>query len=299
MGGSGAPGDVLKDWLGNTLNAGITVVKGRTLPRWTGEYSLVLAVSYSGNTAETIALAEQAYGRRCPIVVISSGGVLTDWATRQGVSILSLPKVLAPRVALPYMLYLTVRVLTSLRVTEDRQDELRAAVTHLEKVSKRISVRNISESNISIGFAELLLNRLPVIYSSEQNFGVANRFKSSLNENAKVQALCELLPELCHNSIVPWGFAQPAPLQPLLLRQRWESEDAKLEFKAILKMMRDAGYEPREIYGEGPSRLDELLTQLYITEYVTYYLAMLRGINPLATPSIDYLKEQKKLKRVG
>ena len=82
LGGSSVGGDLLKNFLRDKINLPLIVNRSYTLPHWIGKDSLLICVSYSGNTEET--LSTYKIGKKCgsKIIVISSGGELNDLAKK-------------------------------------------------------------------------------------------------------------------------------------------------------------------------------------------------------------------------
>ena len=78
--------------------------KGYGLPGYSGPKTLVFAVSYSGNTEETVAAYQEAAERRCPTICISAGGRLRELAAAgEGVHVDLPADVPMPRAALGYL----------------------------------------------------------------------------------------------------------------------------------------------------------------------------------------------------
>jgi len=74
MGGSAIAGDVLRVLAAPRLGVPVVVVRTPELPEFVGQHSVVIASSYSGGTAETLALFEAALARGARTVALTSGG---------------------------------------------------------------------------------------------------------------------------------------------------------------------------------------------------------------------------------
>src|SRR4030042_4412677 len=74
MGGSGIGGEILKDYARNQAPVPIEVSKDYTLPAYVNSKTLVLVVSYSGDTEETLSSFLDAQRRKSMVYCISSGG---------------------------------------------------------------------------------------------------------------------------------------------------------------------------------------------------------------------------------
>src|SRR3989344_5599365 len=98
MGGSGFSGDLLKVYAQN-CPLEVHVIKDYTLPEFVQKKSLVFAVSYSGNTEETISAYRSALRRGCRIVAISSGGKLEELSKLNKNPHIKVPGKIQPRLS--------------------------------------------------------------------------------------------------------------------------------------------------------------------------------------------------------
>ncbi|MFN3621411.1 MAG: SIS domain-containing protein, partial [Nitrososphaerales archaeon] len=129
-----------------------------------------------------------------------------------------------------------------------------------------------------------------IIYGTQEFRGVLIRFKNSLNENAKMHALVGVLPEACHNDIEAW---HPSTLSLRVLFVLG-GQDLKLKkrFDTFMELVERAGFKYRIVYTKEDTFFENLVSTLYLLEYTTLYLAVLRGIPPAPTPNITLLKKK-------
>jgi glucose/mannose-6-phosphate isomerase len=228
MGGSGICGDILRDALSEELSIPIIVNKSARLPAFVNENSLLILVSYSGNTREILSQFDAGFNRKIPMVVISSGGTLEGNARANEVPVIKLPDGYPPRAALPHLLfsvYITLEQVGLVGMFDPSQTI---------KTVKRLGTLLVPEMGVSRNIAKQCALKLrgltPYIYIWERYGAVADRWRTQLNENAKIMAVSGVFPEMNHNEIVGWESEfDPHPAALLL---RTEDEPA-----AILKRM--------------------------------------------------------------
>jgi len=285
MGGSAIAGDLLRDWLDPPFP--LEVCRDYHLPRWVGKGSLVLAVSYSGNTEETLSCLSEALGRGAEVVGISSGGRLEEGCLEEGIPHVRVPGGMAPRVALPFLFFSSLNVLRGKGAVRVGRGELEEALDRLRGLRKRISPG--AENNPAEEAAKRLKGTLPFIYAPRGLAGAALRLKTQLNENSKVPAKVELFPELCHNEIVALR-SLPSPISFIFLRVGEEERRMGVRREFTAELLR--GRRVVELEGEGRGRLARLLTLVYLGDFLSFYLAVERGVDPTPVPEIEELKRR-------
>ncbi len=187
MGGSGVVGDIINDlcWFWD-CRVPIIVSKNMRLPRRLSR-PLVIAISYSGNTAETIMSANEALSRGYPVIGVTTGGKLSTILTNKGAPpVVLIPKASAPRYGLPALLYPTLIILERFGVASVT-NELESGISGIENALKRV--------DDAINLAKQLVNSVPVVWVTESRRGVGIRFKNDLNENAKYYSVVSVVPE--------------------------------------------------------------------------------------------------------
>ena len=291
MGGSGCAGDILQDLsFSRPRFPPLYVVKGYHLPSFADESTLVLAVSYSGDTEETISALKEALERGCKVVGFSSGGELEKICRENSIPHVKLGRALTPRSALPYILYSTLSALERLGYELVSASELSNTIDLMRKLRASIGVESDVRDNEAKQIAHHLHNAHPIIYGPQEFRGVLIRFKNSLNENAKVHALVEILPETCHNDIEAW---QPniSNLRVLFTINAYDRRLRK-QFDTLMELIERSGIKYRSIYVREASLFESVVKLLYILEYATLYLAVLRRVPPAPTPNIALLKKR-------
>ncbi|MFB6470120.1 MAG: bifunctional phosphoglucose/phosphomannose isomerase [Vulcanisaeta sp. AZ3] len=280
MGGSGVVGDIINDicWLSN-CSAPVIISKNMRLPRRLSK-PLVIAISYSGNTAETIISAEEALSRGYPVIGITTGGKLETILSSKGVPVILIPKASAPRYGLPALLYPALVILDKFGVMPI-MNELESGINGIERALKVIDE--------AVRLAKELVNTVPVIWVTESRRGVGIRWKNDLNENAKYFSIVSVIPEGAHNDIAAVITKQPN-MKHIAIMGPNDYEGKYLE--TLLDVISYLGAKPLVVRLEGSTPLEAEMFGIAYLGIVTLALADLLGINPITTLPIDRLKEE-------
>lgn len=289
MGGSAIGGDVFRAWVADRSRAPLQVVRDYRLPTDAKPEDLVIAVSYSGNTEETLGATTQAIKIGCRVVAITSGGALRDLARRAGFLVLEVPAGLPPRGAFGHMF----GILTGLGeewTYGDLRVDLQRAVAHLKSLRTRLRPESTQRSNRAKSLALRLKAGVPVVFAASPFIPIAKRWQTQLNENAKVLAFASTFPEADHNELVGWVEDPRArAYRPILLRDRDETPEIRRQLDVTVDLMsRHAKVE--QVHDDGPTLVSRLLGTLYLGDYVSLYLAVLRGVDPLRIRPIEVFK---------
>ncbi|MGQ9719169.1 MAG: bifunctional phosphoglucose/phosphomannose isomerase [Nitrososphaerales archaeon] len=290
MGGSATPGDVLQDWLRDDIKIPLYVVKDYHLPRFVGRDTFVLAVSCSGNTEETLSVVHEAIKAGCKVATISSGGLLEEISLKNNIVHNKIAFKSLSRASFPYLFYVSVKILSNYGLLKGLEGQILNSIRLVKDISKHVSIDSPTEGNISKKLASKLCNSLPFVYGSSLNRAVAVRFKNVLNENSKMHVVVDVQPELCHNEIVAWEGAKEKAFKALFLRYEREPPEVKARFEIIGRLIRDAGFETLEAWSWGTDRLSKIISLLYILDFASLYVAVMRGFDPSLTASIDKVK---------
>jgi glucose/mannose-6-phosphate isomerase len=290
LGGSACPADMIKSWLSSQIEVPLIVVRDNKLPNFVNKTTLVIASSVSGDTRETIMAARDAHARKATLATISAGGKLEQFSKKHDISHTNIRKLHVPRASLLFVLFPMVSMLSGLGIIKPPRYEIDEAKKTLSKIWGTISVNVPFERNPSKALADRLRGGIPVIFADDLLFAAAIRFKDSLNENPKIHAFSDSLPEIAHNEIEAWNNDWDDVLKPVLLRRPGEHETVSERFKAFEELFTARGIIPSTIFAEGETVLSNILGMIYLLDYASIYLAVLKKVDPIPTPNIDALK---------
>ena len=292
MGGSAVGGDLLAACAADAVGVPILVHRGFGLPALAGPDALVIACSYSGDTAEVLSAFEAAVARRVPVVALTAGGALAQRAAAAGRPRVTLPDGLMPRMALGYLLLPAVTLLAGCGVTVATAAEMDEAVAAVEALAPELVPGRPAGDNEAKRLALSIGDRLPVIYGGPTTGAVAYRWKTDVEENAKTFAVAGTLPEMNHNEIEAWQGPDAKGMHAVLLRDASEPPEIAQRFHVLRDMIAPSAGGLSEARGRGAGRLARLLTLAYLGQWTSYYLAVLRDRDPWSVPLLDELKRR-------
>ena len=294
MGGSGIAGDLVQRVFADRLEVPVLPIRDYELPAFAGADSLVVAVSFSGATEETISALASALQRRCPVAVIATGGPLRDVALRAELPLLTFPGAGQPRAAVGYTFTLLAGLLERAGVLKLDASDVEHAVAATREVVLGCAPAVPTERNQAKELAWSLVDRLPVIEGSGFLAAVARRWKTQINENGKSIAAAEELPEATHNTVV--GYAQPETLRDHLfvIFLASTSDHPRNSLRAALSAELLGGsqisHQVVPVGGEG--RFAQACSAIALGDFVSVYLAILYGLDPTPVDAIGRIKER-------
>ena len=274
VGGSGIAGDIARDAFEDMIDKPVVVNRKPTIPAFADERTLFVPISYSGDTVETVAALEEALRRGCKIFGITSRGAVERILKEHGLPYAGVKKGYRSREALPLLLFALVDLFGRLGWIERDFD-----VGELK--SKRDTIEGVGRE-----LAGTLYGKTAIICTAHSSVG--RRFKSDLNENAKIIAKYEVATEFCHNELNAWLDHDPK-MHVVLLRDR----DEAYETAQIIDASKRISKIPfTEICAEGSSKLSRMLYHVWLGEFTSYYLAVKMGVDLCPLPATERLKEE-------
>ena len=286
MGGSGAIGDMFASILSKS-KIHVNVVKGYTLPQTVDSNTLVIAVSVSGNTDETLSVLKSAHLLGCKIIAFSSGGKMKEYCETNNIEYRFVPQYHSPRASFTSYLYTILKVLHT--TFEIKLDDITESIIEMEKTLVKINSSNLSKENPALQLAERITN-IPVIYYPFGLQSAAIRFKNSLQENTKIHAMVENIVETCHNGIVSWE--KTSNVQPILIQGVDDFIKTKERWKIMKEYFKNNKINYLETISVTGSILSKIINLIYILDYSSIYCAVMTKIDPTPVKSINFVKSK-------
>jgi glucose/mannose-6-phosphate isomerase len=292
MGGSAIGGELLKDWAKDKIQVPIEVNREYHLPAYANEKTLVLVTSYSGDTEETLSALRDAIKRRCMIYCITSGGALVEIAENLNIPYLQVPAGMPPRAALPYMLMPLLTFLEKISLVSGVTEGLDEALPILEEIERENAAEKPVEESLAKTLAANIEGFIPVIYGFGIYCSIARRFKQQINENAKMIAKWDNLPEFDHNEIVGYDKSENIAdgFAAIFIRDKDEPTEIRSRIEITKKLIEPSGISIYEVWSQGKSNLAKMLSVIAVGDFMSVYLAILRGVDPTPVPTINKLK---------
>jgi glucose/mannose-6-phosphate isomerase len=302
LGGSAIGGDLFRSYINAFPDHGgidVMVYRGYQ-PPMTDAKTVLVASSYSGNTEETLTAYKAAEKSAGQVVVVTTGGKILKLAEKNRHKTVLLPGGLQPRAALGYsffpLLYM-LAVKSELFGEEVRQateEGLQETSLLLDDLSQICST-GPKRTNPAYAIAQKIQGKIPVIYSAADRFDTVNlRWRGQIQENAKHLAFGNLLPEMNHNEINGWLSPKEmiGNFIAIFLRDRDDHERVQARIGITKKIVGRKAGATHEIMSQGDSLLARMFSLIHLGDWVSYYLAVLNGVDPMPVPVIENLKKE-------
>jgi len=291
MGGSAVAGDILRSLFRDRLGVPVEVNRGPQLPAYCGPSTLLIASSYSGNTAETLAAFEEATARGCRVMALTSGGQLGHRASQLGVPVVGVPGGYMPRAALGHLAFGLLGALEAAGLLPRLAADVDEAVDEMARLITELAPEVPTTANPAKTIAATLGERTAVIWGAEGFAAVAaQRWRTQWNENAKLPAFAAAMPELDHNEVVGWSRGTGKHFGVVALRHDGEHEEIAARFAASLEIPAEAGAEIVEVQASGRAPLAQLCSLIVLGDLSATYTGLARGVDPSPIEAIDRLK---------
>ena len=286
LGGSGIGAELVADMIRDECKVPFLIGKGYDAPAYIDEHTLFIASSYSGNTEETLSCTDEIKGSGAKVVVITSGGKLKALAEQEGYDLILLPNYWpSPRACVGFSCVQQIYILYKLGlITKVTINNLKTSIDLIKYDQEEI--RSKAEK-----IANILYGKLPIIYTTDRMGSVALRFKQQLNENAKIHSWYHVVPEMNHNELVAW-CSKNNQIAVVFFRNKDDHKRNIMRIdvcKGILAKCTDTII---EIYSKGQSLAEKSIYFVHLGDWISWYLAQLRGVDAVEIGVIDHLKKE-------
>lgn len=296
MGASSITGDIVRSLFLDKIDIPIFVNRQYYLPKWANKNTLLISQSYSGNTEETLSTFKNGYQKRCKIICISSGGKLLDLCEKSGIPYIKIPAGIPPRTATGYTLFSSIFAIKKIGILKkDIDSDIEETISIISDLKNHIKVEIPEGQNISKQLAKKIFNTIPQIYGFEFYTPIAKRWCTQFNENSKIICRYDEVPECNHNDIVGWSMNPEVSKKftCILFRDSdTESVYISKRLNFMKKLFEEVSGNVIEIQVKGKKRLAKMIYAMYLGDYTSCYLAVLRKIDPTPVDAITELKSE-------
>lgn len=296
MGASGVVGDFVKVLLRNSP-VPVHVQKNSTLPAFVNAETLVISITYSGKTRETLDTLNTSIATGAKNLVVTSSLELKSFCMGKGIPCIQIPENGFPRATLGLLLIAAMNSLHKLGLIQSFESDVTEAIAIVDDIKDQCGPDMPEKSNPARLLANALVGRFPVVYG-ESNFTdvVAVRWKQQMSENAKAHCYYDVFPELLHNEIESWHLSDNGQVKEyalLLLRDSaWEHQTGMVaKIDAAKRLAEGKGAKVYDLWTRGKSDLARLLSLCYVGDFVSVYVALSRGIDPGPVRNIEQVKK--------
>ena len=293
MGGSGLAAKFLSTWPG--LNLPIQIVQDYDLPAYVSENTLLITVSYSGNTEETVSALNNALNlqNRPMIIVICDGGELEEIAVKNQLPVLIIPADYQPRMTFGYQLRALCEVLEQAGLGSGLVSQLEDSSTRLDGMLDSFTETQATSSNIAKQLALEMMGKSVVVYSSAKFFPVAYKWKINVNENAKNISWTNQFSEFNHNEFIGWtSHPVDKPYCVVEIRSNLDNPRITKRFEVTEQLLSGKKPAAEVVDLKGENLLDQIVYGVALGDFVSIYLAILNGVDPTPVDIIEAFKKK-------
>jgi len=294
MGGSAIGGDLISRLAFMENNIPVWVHREYNAPPFLDESTLLIASSYSGNTEETLSSFNESLKVPAKRLAITTGGKLKELADKEDIPVLVVDYQAPPRAAFPHSFISLLGIFQKLNLLGDKSADFYEAMGILSKSSTELGESIPVTFNPAKQLATRLQGHLAIIYGSGILSEVAARWKAQFNENSKSWASYDVFSELNHNAVV--GYEFPPQMREhvfvVLLHSSLLHSRISIRYRLTAEILSEAGIGFEQAEARGVSTLAQMMSLILFGDYVSFYLAMLNGVDPSPVATIDYLKSR-------
>ncbi|MBZ0266047.1 bifunctional phosphoglucose/phosphomannose isomerase [bacterium] len=291
MGGSAIGGDYCSALCKSSSHFPVYVHRGGRLPAWIGKQDRLIAVSFSGNTAETLQTVTEVHDRGTQIDILTSGGKLAKWAEEQGITPWLVPGGKPPRSALGDLFAYTYAAICGRGWCSVDKNAIPGTFAELTQYAGKLSTPDHS-TELMNRLLSLLSNRLPMIYGTGIYTAVARRWMTQINENAKRPAHWGELPEMNHNEVVAYveslGFTKT--MAAIFLIDPDSPDDVKKRVEITAKLAEEVGIDVEVLSPQSAHPFARLMEFTILGDWLSFWMAIHAETDPTPIEPIDKLK---------
>jgi glucose/mannose-6-phosphate isomerase len=296
MGGSAIGGDLIRSYMASKLAIPFFICRNYELPEFVDDESLVIASSYSGNTEETLSALDDALRRKAMIVAMCTGGLMAEVAQLNQIPMITLPSGMQPRAAIGFSAVPLIALFEKLGFLKNATKEVLTVVNRMKTWRDEYIESATIETNIAKRLASAMHNKMPIIYAGPTlTDAVATRWKGQICENAKTLAFANHFAEFNHNELVGWSEQVARFKSQLVVVMLKDSDDhpkIKRRQEIVSRMIMRQGIEVHPAVSRGESTLERIFSLVQLGDFVSYYLAVLNGVDPTPVKIIETLKQE-------
>ncbi|HUV46774.1 MAG TPA: SIS domain-containing protein [Candidatus Bathyarchaeia archaeon] len=295
MGGSAFSVEIIKTLFADEIKVPLEIVRDYHLPKYVDEQTLVLAVSYSGTTAETLSCAQEALAKNSKLLILANNGELANYLNQKNVFGYVFKEKYnpchQPRTGTGYLVCGALGLLIKSGLIEVSFSGIEKSVKNLfNQYQQNIPLQKNKTKQMSLK----LKDKFVLLVSSEFLNGAIHGFANQLNENAKANSTFHYIPELNHHRMEGLGFPKEFKKLSIFLFYLSDLYDRanQIRYKITQKVIEKNGYQVLDYKVVGKDKVSQAFNTIIFNAYVSFYLAILNNVNPNKIPWVDYFKEE-------
>ncbi|MCD4760396.1 hypothetical protein K8R42_00680 [bacterium] len=284
MGGSNLAPDIIKSvapelYIQTHKDYGLPVMSDKALKEY-----LIIANSYSGNTAEVLDGLKIAYKKKMNIIVIATGGKLIKFAQKNNLPYIQTPDFgIQPRSALGFNCRAMLKAMAQPKLYKE-----------LGTLAKTLKGKNYEARGKKL--AKTLKNKIPIIYSSANNLSIAYNWKIKFNETGKIPAFYNILPEMNHNEMT--GFDIKPITKKLsnnfyfiFIRDDKDHKQIQRRMDVTTRLYKKRKLPIINIKLSGKNKWFQIFSNLLTADWASYYTSQGYGLESEQVPMVEDFKK--------
>ncbi len=295
LGGSAIGADFVRHLLMPVSTKPLQVNRYYHLPHSAQKETLVIAISYSGNTDATISACKEAFERGCPLVIFSSGGEIESFASKNKIPFIKFPSGYPPRTTLGYSVVSQLTLLNNLNLFSLDFKDISETSELLSLLAREQYSFDVPErDNVAKQIARQIYGTYPIIYASTMIESIALRWRQQFEENAKLLASHHSLPEMAHNEMIGWKNPEELlkNFSAIFLLDKEDHSRIQKHVDFSKKVIEKTGAEIVTLSSQGSSFLTRMFSLAYLSDFVSFYLAMLYEVDPTPIDVTNQLRNE-------
>src|SRR3989338_8272165 len=279
MGGSIMPGMMLltyKEHKNKGPGVPVIINNNYDLPSDVNANDLVICISWSGTTEETISSFKTAVKRGIKPIVITKGAELSQLAKDNNTPLVVLPdQPTPPRLSVGYMV---------------------SALFTMLGLEKELDIVLDSQSHENTGkeLADKIGSATPLIYTSYSWRKLGALWKANFNETAKTPAYCNYVPAMAHDELAIY-IRKDLPFHPIIFKDSSDLPRYVRDLDYAIAILDKQKYNYSIVnLSASDNPLETILNNYILGLWASFYLAQKIGVNPEKIEPIERYKELKK-----
>lgn len=299
MGGSTIGAHILKSVFFNKLKAPLEIVNGYHVPEYVDKNSFVVVSSYSGITEEPVFAMKEAFKLKAKLAIITSGGDLAKFSLAAKIPALVFSTnnnpCGSPRMGLGYSIVGQMVLFAEAGLITLSPKDVKNIIAVLKKYDTEFCASNVGK-NLAKEMATNLFGRSVWYVGAEHLAGNAHAAANQTNENAKRFAGYFLVPEFNHHLLegMIYPESNKSNLGFVLLESSLYDVRIQKRFDITKKVLDKNEIKHWSYTAQEKNKISQACEVLVFGSYVSYYGALLQGIDPTAIPFVDFFKNELK-----
>lgn len=300
MGGSNLGANIIKTVFAKELHVPMTITPGYHVPGFVDHKTLYILSSYSGSTEEVLSVYQDVKKKGAKIIAISAK---EDNKLQRLIAKDKIPAYLfeptenpsnQPRLGVGYSIFGMVALIAATGVINVKPKDLKQIITDLEVSDKPLTPASKTSKNIAKKIAMEFFGRMPIICGAEHLVGNMMTFRNQLCENSKNFAQYLILPDMNHFAME--GLAHPKSnvknLVFLFLESDLYSPRLTRRIELTKAVVKKNGIKTISHKLIAKTKIGQAFEMLQLGEWITYYLALVNGVNPVEIKWVDWFKKE-------